>query len=68
MGPQSISIKIDKQISNKEEVLNRVKAAGSERLVFLPKKLYHILLRFKERQLQYIENPKWILQIGRAHV
>ena len=55
-------IKIDKQFSNKEQELDRVKAEGSNRVLVVPTKLLKILIKFKDFQSKRIANPRWMLE------
>ena len=59
---QTRRIKIDTQVHNDEKIVNRVKAAGSLRTLVMPSKLFEYLFRFKEKQLNFIDNPEWVLQ------
>ena len=55
-------IKIDKQVLNSEQVVNRVKAEGSNRVLVVPTKLLKILIKFKDFQSKRIANPTWMLE------
>lgn len=55
-------IRIDKQVLNSEQVVDRVKAEGSKRIIIIPSKLLKILIKFKDIQSKKIANPIWMLE------
>ena len=57
---------IDQQALDNGQIVNRTKAAGSERVLVLPTRLMKIFVRWKDLQSKKIPNAKYVMQHPRT--
>jgi len=55
-------IKIEQQIDEHQNIKKKLKAAGSERILFIPTRLLKILERWKQYQSDRIANPRFVFE------